>query len=927
MVHGILLYFVTLCLAAGVLSLLAVWAWRRRAGPGAAWFAGVAACAAGWALLAAVEMMADSVELKTLLSKLQYVFIVFLPPIWFRFSHDYAPGVSAPRRQGMEHAIWLIPSLVLLLAWSNEQHGLVWTSVRIGASAPGELLRLGVYDHGPAVWALAVYSYVLLALGSIRILRAALFSGPRRFRQGLALAVGAVLPWLGNLAYLTRVAPMAGVDLTPVAILFSGFCFVWVFRQQSLFAVTAEEIAEREIRRRDRILEAVRLAAADWLRRTDWRETIADNLRRLGEATGADRTYIFENVQDERGRLCAAHRHEWVAPGTGAHLGNPQLKLAAYEDGFERWRDALSAGRPIVGRVGDFPAPEQDLLLREQGIRSMAVVPIFAGSSWWGFLGFDDCRGEHRWSDAEMDALRTAAETLGAALEGERNTLALRERVREHARLATAIEQADETAVITDQDGRIEYVNPAFERITGYTRDEVIGRTPGVLKSGKHPPEFYADMWRLLREGKTWRGLFWNRRKDGSLYEEEASISPVCDTEGRVVNYVAIKRDITRQRALEAQLRQAQKMESIGRLAGGVAHDFNNSLQAILGFCELLLAGKAADDPERADLEFILKSAKHASELTAQLLAFSRRQIIRPQTIGLNELVREQERMLRRVLGETITLRVECDPDDPPVRADTGQIRQVLVNLAVNARDAMPEGGTLTLCTCARDGTTADSAPGARWVCLEVSDTGTGMSEEVQSHLFEPFFTTKAMGQGTGLGLSVVDGIVKQHGGHVEVRSAPGEGASFTVYLPRASHTDEAAAPAGGPAPGASTPHGGRRVLLVEDEEGPRRFAVRVLQEHGFDVKEAADLSAARALGETEPFDLLVSDVILPDGSGAEFARTWVERRPGGRVVLMSGYARDRIQADDFKRRGFFFLAKPASVQALLDAVGAPPTP
>jgi PAS domain S-box-containing protein len=897
----------------------------HRAGRG--WFSAVATCAAGWAFFAAVELLADSVELKTLLSKLQYIFVVFLAPIWFRFSLSYVPGVPGPRRRGMEHAIWLIPSLVLLLAWSNEQHGLVWASVQIGAAAPGELLRLSVYDHGPAVWGLALYSYVLLAIGSLRILRAAIASGRRRYRQGLALAAGALIPWLGNLAYLSRAGPVDGLDLTPVAILFSGFCFVWVFRQQNLFAVTTEELAEREIRRRDHILEAVRLAAADWLRRADWRETIGENLRRLGEATGADRAYIFENVREEGGRLCAAQRHEWVAPDITPQIENPQLNQVPYEKGLDRWYAALSDGQPIKGRVRDFPLFERNLLLRDQGIQSIAVVPIFAGSSWWGFLGFDHGREEHPWSEAEMDALRTAAETLGAALEGERTTRALRERVREQARLVTAIEQADETAVITDQHGRIEYVNPAFERITGYTREEVVGRTPGVLKSGKHPPEFYAELWSQLREGKTWRGLFWNRRKDGSLYEEEASISPVFDAEGRVANYVAIKRDITRQRALEAQLRQAQKMESIGRLAGGVAHDFNNSLQAILGFCELLLAGKAADDPERSDLEFIHKSAKHASELTAQLLAFSRRQIIRPQTIGLNELVREQERMLRRVLGETILLAVVCDPADPPVRADVGQIRQVLVNLAVNARDAMPAGGTLTLRTRAHDEPGADGAPGSRWVCIDVSDTGTGMSEEVQAHLFEPFFTTKPLGQGTGLGLSVVDGIVKQHGGRVEVKSAPGEGTCFTVFLPRVACEEDAEGAAAADTRAAPPPSMGRRVLLVEDEEGPRRFSVRVLREHGFDIEEATDLAAARARSEAGPFDLLVSDVILPDGSGAEFARDWAERHPGGRVVLMSGYAQDRIQADDFKRRGFVFLAKPVSVQALLEAVRGTPAP
>jgi PAS domain S-box-containing protein len=497
---------------------------------------------------------------------------------------------------------------------------------------------------------------------------------------------------------------------------------------------------------------------------------------------------------------------------------------------------------------------------------------------------------------------------------------------REQAKLVTAVEQSAEVTVITDPDGRIEYVNPAFERVTGYSRAEALGRIPAILKSGRQDRAFYDDLWSTIRAGRTWTGHFVNRRKDGALYEEDATISPVIDSAGRIVNFVAAKRDVTQERLLEAQLRQSQKMESVGRLAGGVAHDFNNNLQTILGFCELMLLHRSEGDPERNDLLQVQRAAENARRLTAQLLAFSRRQLILPTVLDLNALVGEQQLLFARTLGEDIRLDLRLDPVPALVKADSGQIQQVLLNLVLNARDAMPPGGRLLIATSRREFSAEDELPGSdvrrgRFLCLSVCDSGTGMTPETVAHLFEPFFTTKEAGKGTGLGLAVVHGIVKQHEGWVHVYTEPGQGTEFKVFLPAAETSG--ASPAILPASAARAPRGrGERILLVEDEPGPRLVAARVLREHGYEVVEAGNAADARRIfGNSPSLALVLSDVVLPDGNGFELAVEFRAARPTLPVALMSGYADDRARWPEIRDRGFSFLQKPFSADDLLGLV------
>jgi PAS domain S-box-containing protein len=355
-------------------------------------------------------------------------------------------------------------------------------------------------------------------------------------------------------------------------------------------------------------------------------------------------------------------------------------------------------------------------------------------------------------------------------------------------RLATAVEQAAESIVITDSSGTIQYVNPAFERTTGYSRSEAIGKNPRILKSAIQDDSFYREMWNTISGGEVWTGRFINKRKDETLFEEEATISPVRDGTGRIVSFVGVKRDVTKEVALEKQLLHSQKMEAVGRLAGGVAHDFNNLLTAIIGYGQLVERRLDADNPLRSEVKEIMDAGHRAAALTSQLLAFSRRQTLVPRNINLNEIIDNLMRMLRRIIGEDVELSFQASPNLSPVFADPGQIEQVIMNLAVNARDAMAHGGRLIIET---SNALLDDAycrkhlwarPG-RYVQISVSDTGMGMDAETQRRIFEPFFTTKDIGRGTGLGLAVVYGIVKQHDGFIHVYSEPGQGTTFRLYL------------------------------------------------------------------------------------------------------------------------------------------------
>ncbi|MCP4200555.1 MAG: PAS domain-containing protein [bacterium] len=489
--------------------------------------------------------------------------------------------------------------------------------------------------------------------------------------------------------------------------------------------------------------------------------------------------------------------------------------------------------------------------------------------------------------------------------------------------LTRAVEQSPSLVIITDIEGTIEYVNPKFTRTTGYSAEEAIGKKPSFLKSDQTAPDTHRELWETIAAGREWQGEFRNTKKDGSAFWVISSISPIKSATGVTQHYLAVQEDVTERKKVEARLAQAQNLESVGQLVSGVAHDFNNLLTAVIGFAELGLRQAAEGMPLHRELMEIKKAGLSASDLTRQLLAFSRRQMLEPRVLNLNDVVTDVEQLLKRTINEDIHVELTLDPDLGATRVDPAQVSQILVNLAVNARDAMPEGGRLTIETAEveLDGDhafgTAVPDPGP-YVLLAVSDTGEGIDEQTQERVFEPFFTTKPRGQGTGLGLSTVYGVVKQSGGFISLYSEPGIGTSFKVYFPRVEATVEArTAQAATEARG-----GGETILVVEDNDGVRKVAARTLKNRGYRVFSCAEAQeAVRIFGEQE-IDLLLTDIVMPGTNGATLAQDLKGKRPSLQVLLMSGYTERSVL--DAHEMGFdtFFLHKPFRLDDLLTKVG-----
>jgi len=507
--------------------------------------------------------------------------------------------------------------------------------------------------------------------------------------------------------------------------------------------------------------------------------------------------------------------------------------------------------------------------------------------------------------------------------------------VRERAVLDAALD----CIVTMDHEGRILDFNPAAERTFGYRREEVVGRLlgetivpPSLRQRHREGLERYLAGNEPAIIGK--RLELTGLRADGTEFPLEVLVAR-GDVAGRPF-FAGYLRDLSEQKrsaeeqaSLEDQLRQAQKMDAIGRLAGGIAHDFNNMLTVIGGESELLLAAMEEDDPHRDDVERIRETSERAAALTRQLLAFSRQQAIKPQLIDLNNAVEDVVPMLRRVIGEDVELVTHLEPELAEIHADPGQIDQVILNLAVNARDAMPAGGTLTVETASadvdRDYATRHASipvdPGS-YVVLAITDTGSGMDAETQSRIFEPFFTTKGPTEGTGLGLSTVYGIARQTGGFVWVYSEPEHGATFKVYLPLAKAGQLRPDPAA-QEPSAALAPGSETILLVEDSETVRAVVRRILGAQGYDVIEAADADEALAAHDTRrgEIQLLISDIVMPGASGVELSERLLAREPAIRTLFMSGYSESTAGGVAAIPTGAGFIQKPFTPDALAKEV------
>src|ERR1035437_9263862 len=580
----------------------------------------------------------------------------------------------------------------------------------------------------------------------------------------------------------------------------------------------------------------------------------------------------------------------------------------------------------IVGLDPSVPSPGFDGMPRfyvpEDWERLRAAVErtLQTGAPYELDLQMIHADGTIIWTTTRGEAVRDQGGTL-VGLRGTALDITERKRAEESLRLqSAALNAAADAIIITDRAGGVEWFNPAFTQLTGYTAEEAIGKNVrDLVKSGKHDQAFYKDLWDTILAGRPWHGEIINRRKDGSLYTEEQVVTPIPDASGAITHFIAIKEDITERLQLEAQYRQSQKMEAIGQLAGGVAHDFNNLLTVIMGNTDLLLSDTSANDPKRGPLTDVRTAAERAADLTRQLLAFSRKQILEPKLVDVHEVVSGIEKMLRRrLIGEDVELATDLAADPSWVKVDPGQLEQVVMNLVMNARDAMPRGGRLPIRTRTLDpGEPVDLEETASpKVAISISDTGTGIPPEVKTHLFEPFFTTKGIGKGTGLGLATVFGIVKQSGGDITVESKPGKGATFTVILPSQPGPRQRG---GSGASLRAVLRGTETVLAVEDEDGVRRIVKIALESAGYRVIEARNgreaLEAVRR--HAGAIHLVVTDVVMPEMSGRELAERIVKVHPGVGILYMSGYMDDAVMRHGIVESGVAFLQKPFTPLAL----------
>jgi two-component system, cell cycle sensor histidine kinase and response regulator CckA len=675
---------------------------------------------------------------------------------------------------------------------------------------------------------------------------------------------------------------------------------------------------------RDEAGDAVRLVGAV----LDVTEEVRAGLLARGQSRLLEQIAVgleLPAVLDRIARFAEAHGSDLVACVMLLDADAGVLRPAAAPSLPSEVRAALA--RPVTSRD---PVVAADLEsgaethgrgpLLELGLRAAWLTPLFASDG--GLLGALDlyCREARAPNDGDTVLMEIAGHLAEIAIERERGQEAL-------ARGTRVLEQVLDSLPIgvwvLDGEGSIIFGNPAGRAIWGgarYVGLAGLGAYRGWRVDTGAP--IAAEQWgaaRAILQGETSLDeLVRIEAFDGVERTILSSAVPLRSLAGEVVGAILLHQDVSEQRkgeeALrrsEAQLRHAQKMEAVGQLAGGIAHDFNNLLTGILSYADLVLGELRPGDPIRADLEQIRHAAQRAAALTRQLLAFSRRQVLQPHVLSLNGCVAELDAILRRLLGADVTLDTELDPGLWYVQADPGQLEQVLVNLVVNARDAMPAGGRVTIATA-----NLPLSHGA-YATLSVSDTGIGMDAATQARIFDPFFTTKEQGKGTGLGLSTVYGIVEQSGGHVTVESAPGEGATFTIFFPRHS------APALGLPPGAdrrSLPGGTETLLLVEDEAAVRTSARRLLERQGYTVVEARHGADALRIFEEggRPIDLVLTDLVMPEMGGRELVERLRARHPGVKVLYMSGYSERAVAVDGVMPPRTGFVEKPFTVEQLI---------
>jgi len=661
----------------------------------------------------------------------------------------------------------------------------------------------------------------------------------------------------------------------------------------------------------DLVAETVAIYAA--ARIDDVEGRLPQTLERIGTFFRGDRCYACE--VDESCKMII-NRIEWCGPIlTPSDTTANDLPVALSNQHLSRLQRGETvhlAGPSEPGATTLHNSPSGGAF-----IRSSLVAPMISGGAMVGFLGVDIATAEIRPSREEVNVLRTLAGIIALAWGSVRSE-------KKRRLFQIAVEQAAELVLITNSAGTIEYVNPALERITGYASDELIGGNPRILKSGLQKPVFYQELWNTISKGEPWQGCFINRRKSGTHYSAEAVIIPVTDGTGSICNYVGIKRDVTQENHLQRQLIQSQKMEAIGTLAGGIAHDFNNILSAILGYAELAVYEMPEGSPGRHDVAEVIKAGNRAKDLVRHILTFSRKTEQDFKSIDIAPLLKEALKFLRASLPSTIDIRTRISAENARVQCTPTMIQQILMNLCTNAAQAMKDaGGILDVSLTNTEIEAADIKqhpelrPGPH-LCLTVGDTGPGIEPDLLARIFDPYFTTKEKGEGTGLGLSVVHGIIQALKGSVQVDSCPDSGAIFHAFLPCAASQDE---------PTVIQPialaTGNERILLADDEAVLAEMGKQMLEHLGYHVTVRTDSSDALNTFQSHPqdFDLVISDRTMPRMTGFELAERIKTIRPDIPIILCTGYS-DELEVERAAALGISrMVMKPLGMNELADAV------
>lgn len=673
--------------------------------------------------------------------------------------------------------------------------------------------------------------------------------------------------------------------------------------------ITDRKLSEEQIRLNELRLQS--LYEISQYRANSSQELLDFTLEHAIRLTGSQVGYIYHYEEENRRFILNTWSRDVMKQ---CEVAEPETVYELEKTGL--WGEAVRQRRFIM--VNDFQSDNQFKKGYPEGhveLFNFLTAPIFFGERIVAVVGVGNKKSDYDESDVRQ--LTLLMDSVWRMIESQR--VALRDRL-----LSAAIDQIAEGVVITDSKAIIQYVNPAAEVISGYDSKELIGQGASIFRSDKNDDSLYTNMWATIKAGDFWSGRFVNRKKDGTEYYEDNSISPIFDETGKLTNYVAIKHDVTKHVKLKEQLFQAQKLEAVAILAGGVAHDFNNLLQAVLGYSELMLQRRSHDDPDYEDLSKIHSAGKRGAELVRSLMTFSRKMEPNYVAVDLNQEVIAARDLLFRTIPKNINIDLRLQGNLPSVRADSSQIGQILMNLGVNARDAMPQGGTLGIQTemIELDNEYCNSNSGLKpgpYVLMKISDNGQGMDGETVSHMFEPFFTTKEPGKGTGLGLATVYGILKQHDAQITCYSEPGRGTTFRIYFPIVSEKIRPAPPKDD----TEIRGGSETILLVDDEQTVRDIGKKILDAHGYSVITANDGMQALEIYSDRgaAIDLIILDYVMPVMDGVNCTKKIKEINPTTKILLTSGHSVSSLDDVYIQTHANGFIEKPFNANHLLTKI------